>query len=61
MAKPGLEQVFVTDTFQGWLNKTNEVVTLFNTEVMTASVLGDTTTVNMTVRLLIKKEFQDIM
>ena len=48
MAKPGLEQVFVTDTFQGWLNKTNEIVTLFNTEAMTASVLGDTTTGNAT-------------
>ena len=43
MAKVNIEQVNITDTFQSWLNKTNELVTLMNTDVMTASVLGDTT------------------
>jgi hypothetical protein len=43
MAKSGIEQVNTTDTFQGWLNKTNELVSLFNTDTLTASALGDTT------------------
>ena len=48
MAKVNIEQVNITDTFQSWLDKTNELVTLVNTDVMTASVLGDTTIGNAT-------------
>jgi hypothetical protein len=48
MAKPGVGQVNTTDNFQAWLDKTNEIVTLINTDIMTASVLGDTTTGNAT-------------
>jgi hypothetical protein len=48
MAKSGLEQVNTTDTFQSWLNKTNELVELFNTDALTASPLGDTTIGNAT-------------
>jgi hypothetical protein len=43
MAKPGLQPVTVNDTFQGWLNRTNEMVSLFQTDAITASVIGDTT------------------
>ena len=49
MAKsPGITQVQVTDTFQTWLNKTNELVTLINSDVLTASPGGDTTVGNAT-------------
>jgi hypothetical protein len=49
MAKsPGITQVQVTDTFQAWLNKTNELVTLVNSDVLTASPGGDTTVGNAT-------------
>jgi hypothetical protein len=48
MAKTNIEIVNTTDTFQVWLNKTNELVTLFNTDAMTASALGDTTVGNAT-------------
>lgn len=49
MAKsPGITQIQVTDTFGTWLNKTNELVTLINNDVMTASVSGDTTVGNAT-------------
>jgi len=48
MAKSGIEPVNTTDTFQAWLNKTNEFVTLVNTDIMTASALGDTTIGNAT-------------
>jgi len=43
MAKPGLVQINTTQTFQNWLDKTNEMVDLFQTSVVTASALGDTT------------------
>lgn len=48
MAKLNVEPVNTSDTFQVWLNKTNEIVTLLETDVMTASVLGDTTIGNST-------------
>jgi hypothetical protein len=48
MAKTSIDTVNATDTFQVWLNKTNELVALFNTDAMTASVLGDTTIGNAT-------------
>lgn len=43
MAKGSITQVAVTDTFQQWLNKTNDLVNLMNGDVMTASPGGDTT------------------
>ena len=43
MAKPGLVQINTTQTFQNWFDKTNEMVDLFQTSVVTASALGDTT------------------
>lgn len=48
MAKVGITQVTTAQTFQTWLDRTNELVTLMGTDVMTASVLGDTTTGNAT-------------
>lgn len=49
MAKnPGITEVATTDTFQTWLNKTNELVQLVNSDILTASVAGDTTTGNAT-------------
>lgn len=52
MAKdPGITTVAITDTFQTWLNKTNELVALMNSDVVTASPSsnsGDTTVGNAT-------------
>lgn len=46
MAKPGLSNVTTAQTFQTWLDRTNDIVNLIQTEVMTASALTDTTTGN---------------
>lgn len=47
MAKGSVTQVAVTDTFQAWLNKTNELVTLIKNDVVTASAgAGDSTVGN---------------
>lgn len=43
MAK-SITPVATTQTFQNWLNKTNEMVAIFQSDAMTASVSGDTTT-----------------
>jgi hypothetical protein len=43
MAKPGLQPVTTSSTFQGWLDRTNEMVAIFQSEAITASVVGDTT------------------
>jgi hypothetical protein len=44
MARPDISQVNSTDTFQIWLNKTNEIVTILNNNALTASLgTGDTT------------------
>lgn len=43
MAKPSIANITVTQTFQNWFDKTNEMVDLFQSEVMTASSTGDTT------------------
>lgn len=43
MAKPSLQDIDTTDTFQIWLNSTNEIINIVRTETVTASVLGDTT------------------
>lgn len=48
MAKSSIGQVTTTQTFQNWLDKTNQIVTLLETDVLTASTLGDTTTGNAT-------------
>jgi len=43
MAKPGLQPVTISGTFQGWLDRTNEIVAILQSEAITASVVGDTT------------------
>jgi hypothetical protein len=43
MAKPGLQPVTISSTFQGWLDRTNEIVSLIQSETVTASVTGDVT------------------
>lgn len=48
MSKPSIANVTTTQTFQNWLDKTNEMVDLFRDQVVTASVSGDTTTGNAT-------------
>lgn len=45
MAK-SITEVAVTNTFQNWLDKTNELVDLMNNDVLTASPSGDTTVGN---------------
>jgi len=44
MAKTGLNEVTTAQTFQTWLDRTNELVDIIATDALTASVLGDTTT-----------------
>lgn len=44
MSKPSIQNITVTQTFQNWFDKTNEMVDLFRDQVVTASVSGDTTT-----------------
>jgi hypothetical protein len=49
MAKTGIVQVDVNaDTFQSWLDTTNDLIEIATTDAMTASALGDTTTGNST-------------
>jgi len=48
MAKIGLSQVTTAQTFQTWLDRTNELVDIIATDTLTASVLGDTTSGNAT-------------
>jgi hypothetical protein len=43
MAKPDILNVTVTQTFQNWLDKTNEVVGIVRENAITASPLGDST------------------
>jgi hypothetical protein len=43
MAKPGLQNIITSQSFQAWLDRTNEIVDIFNDEVLTASTVGDTT------------------
>lgn len=47
MAK-SITEVAVTNTFQNWLDKTNELVDLVNNDILTASPSGDTTVGNAT-------------
>lgn len=44
MSKPSIQNITVTQTFQNWFDKTNEMVDIFRDQVVTASVSGDTTT-----------------
>jgi|GEM_PF-2972027 len=44
MAKPGITNLQTSQTFQNWFDKTNEVVDILKTEIVTASGSGDTTT-----------------
>ena len=48
MSKPGLSQITTAQTFEVWFNKTNEIVSIINSDAMTASALGDTTIGNAT-------------
>lgn len=49
MAKPGLTTVDTdSDTFQVWIDRTNEIVEVFQTDVITATSSGDSTTGNAT-------------
>ena len=48
MAKPGIQNINTTNTFQNWLDATNEVIDIIRDEALTASVIGDTTTGNAT-------------
>ena len=43
MAKPALAVITTSQTFQNWLDKTNEMVGIFRTSAITASLGGDTT------------------
>jgi len=44
MAKPSLAVITTSQTFQNWLDKTNEMVGIFQDSAITASAGGDTTT-----------------
>ena len=48
MAKPNLQNITTSGTFQNWFDKTYDIVQLLKTDVITASGLGDTTTGNAT-------------
>lgn len=49
MAKPGLTSINTTDTFQTWLDTTNELISIIKTDTITASSAnGDSTTGNAT-------------
>lgn len=48
MAKIGLSQITTAQTFQTWLDRTNEIVDIIGADAMTASTLGDTTVGNAT-------------
>lgn len=44
MSKPNIQNVTTTQTFQNWLDKTNEMVDIMRDSAVTASVSGDSTT-----------------
>lgn len=49
MAKSGLNPILNTDTFQTWLDTTNELISIMSTDTLTASSAnGDSTTGNAT-------------
>ena len=43
MSKPSIQNITTTQTFQNWLDKTNEMVDIMRDSAVTASVSGDTT------------------
>jgi hypothetical protein len=43
MSKPSIQNITTTQTFQNWLDKTNEIVDIIRDSALTASVSGDTT------------------
>jgi hypothetical protein len=43
MSKPSIQNITTTQTFQNWLDKTNEMVDIIRDSALTASVSGDTT------------------
>jgi hypothetical protein len=49
MAKPNIQNITTTQTFQNWFDKTNEMVDIMREQTVTASVLGDTTTGNVNI------------
>ena len=49
MSKPSISNITTTQTFQNWLDKTNEMVDIMRDSVVTASVTGDTTTGDATI------------
>lgn len=48
MAKPSLPNITTSQTFQDWLNTTNDMVNIFKSDAITASGSGDTTSGNAT-------------
>lgn len=48
MAKPSIADLVVTQTFQNWFDKTNELTGIIRSEAVTASASGDSTTGNAT-------------
>jgi len=47
MAKSTIQNITVTQTFQNWFDKTNEMVDLFRDQVVTATATGDLTVGNV--------------
>lgn len=43
MSKPSIQNITTSQTFQNWLDKTNEIVDIIRDSAVTASVSGDTT------------------
>ena len=48
MAKPTVTNITTSQTFQNWFDKTNEIVDLIQSDILTASSGGDTTSGNAT-------------
>lgn len=46
MSKPLIQNIVTTQTFQNWLDKTNELTDIMRDSVITASAVGDSTTGN---------------
>ena len=49
MSKSSIQNVTTTQTFQNWLDKTNEMVDIFRDSAVTASVSGDETVGDATI------------
>ena len=44
MAKPNIQNITTTQTFQNWFDKTNEMVDIMREQAVTATITGDLTT-----------------